>query len=197
MTSGRLAGAVLRRVRLMLDRFEPGALRAIKRSNAMDSVRSFEFSHLVFVCQGNINRSAFAEAYARSVFPPAMSISSCGLHTKVHRPSPPQSVAVAADLGVDLGRHRSRSPLDVPSEKTLFVGFEEHHLAPWKQADVDDSRTVLIGVFGSDARAPLYLPDPYRQSAEFTLSVFRDIRQCVNGLFRHVDASSEGTWRIA
>jgi protein-tyrosine-phosphatase len=162
----------------------------------MDSVRSFEFSHLVFVCQGNINRSAFAEAYARSVFPPEMSISSCGLHTNVHRPSPPQSVAVAADLGVDISRHRSRSVSDVSVNMTLFVGFEEHHLAPWQQADSDGSRTVLIGAFDSDAKAPLYLPDPYRQSAGFTLNVFRDIRRCVNGLFRHVDASSEGTWRI-
>ena len=156
----------------------------------MDSVRTFEFSNLVFVCQGNINRSAFAEAYARSVFPPEMSISSCGLHTKVHRPSPPQSVAIAADLGVDISRHLSRSTSDVSGEKTLFAGFEEHHLAPWQQAAVDDSRTVLIGIFGSDAKAPLYLPDPYRQSAKFTLQVFRDIQQCVNGLLRHVDASS-------
>ena len=148
------------------------------------------------MCQGNINRSAFAEAYARSVFPPEISVSSCGLHKKTNRPSPDQSIAVAAQLGVDLRQHRSRSASDMPCDTTLFVGFEEHHLEPWQHADAQNSRTVLIGAFHADSRARIYLPDPYRQTAAFTLGVFRDIQLCVDGLSRQVQAVSLGMWRV-
>ena len=62
---------------------------------------------LVFVCQGNICRSAYAEARARAMGVEALSF---GLGTQGGDESPPLMRRLAADAGLDLAAHRYRPP---------------------------------------------------------------------------------------
>ncbi|MDY7092258.1 MAG: ATP-grasp domain-containing protein [Acidobacteriota bacterium] len=70
--------------------------RAIRRSR-----------RVLFVCKGNICRSPFAALYLRQRLGDAGIVTSSGFYPIPHRPSPPEAVAAAAELGVDLADHRS------------------------------------------------------------------------------------------
>ncbi|MEA5115729.1 MAG: hypothetical protein VB050_17060 [Geobacteraceae bacterium] len=65
--------------------------------------------HVVFVCKGNICRSAFAEKYLeRKMTEEAVRIESCGLDVDQGGYSPPEAVRVAGDFGVDLASHHAK-----------------------------------------------------------------------------------------
>jgi len=65
--------------------------------------------HIVFVCKGNICRSAFAEKYLkRKMTGEAVRIESCGLDVDQGGYSPPEAVRVAGDFGVDLASHHAK-----------------------------------------------------------------------------------------
>ncbi len=86
---------------------------------------------ILFVCSGNMCRSPFAEACLRSWLEEAgveATVSSAGFLTD-GRPAPPELVAVAGDLGFDLGDHRSsRLDADRLSEAQLVIVMTRQHL---------------------------------------------------------------------
>ncbi len=59
---------------------------------------------LVFVCLGNINRSAFAESVARELGAHTCSI---GLSTSTGQPAFHKAIQVAPEFGLDLTQHRA------------------------------------------------------------------------------------------
>ncbi len=64
---------------------------------------------IVFVCTGNICRSAFAEELLKTEIAGAFPVvESCGLDVQVVSPSPVEAVLVAEKIGLDLSHHRSR-----------------------------------------------------------------------------------------
>ena len=68
-------------------------------------------THVVFVCKGNICRSAFAEYYLRSILDEGhenIRIESCGLDVDQGFVSPPEAVQAAREFGLDLTGHRSK-----------------------------------------------------------------------------------------
>lgn len=67
-------------------------------------------TRLVFVCHGNIMRSAFSAQVARAAFPEhADRIVSTGTHANPGREAQATALAVAASLGVDLSSHQASS----------------------------------------------------------------------------------------
>lgn len=68
-----------------------------------------DIKHIVFVCKGNICRSAFAEQYLKKkITGEAVCIESCGLDVDQGGYSPPEAVRVAGDFGVDLASHHAK-----------------------------------------------------------------------------------------
>lgn len=69
--------------------------------------------HLLFVCQGNICRSPFAEAYTKlrlsSYGVSKLKVTSAGLHPLEHRRAPETARLISQEFGVDLNQHRSRT----------------------------------------------------------------------------------------
>ncbi len=64
---------------------------------------------VVFVCKGNVCRSAYAEYFMRSAPAPVpLSIASCGLDVKRSDAAPLEARRVAARKGLNLEPHRSR-----------------------------------------------------------------------------------------
>ena len=64
---------------------------------------------IVFVCTGNICRSAFAEKLMKAeINSPFLTIESCGLDVQVSSPSPVEAVRAANKIGLNLEDHLSR-----------------------------------------------------------------------------------------
>ncbi|OGT97066.1 MAG: hypothetical protein A2X80_05100 [Geobacteraceae bacterium GWB2_52_12] len=66
--------------------------------------------NVVFVCKGNVCRSAYAEYFMRTLSSPdSLNVASCGLDVRRSDAAPPEARRVAARKGLDLDGHRSKS----------------------------------------------------------------------------------------
>ena len=111
---------------------------------------------IMFVCSGNICRSAMAQGIARArLGAEGIEFISAGTWAGFGSPATPQAVAAAAGIGVDITGHRSR-PLDsvAPDDVDLVYGMTADHLAAWPGAE-------LLDADGSE------IEDPYGRSDDF------------------------------
>jgi arsenate reductase len=76
-----------------------------------EQLRAARPRHVLFLCVANSARSQMAEGIARSLAPASVKISSAG-----SRPSRlnPFAVTALAEVGIDIGRHFSKSVDDIP-----------------------------------------------------------------------------------
>src|SRR5690348_5345658 len=104
--------------------------RALFALGAYRSLCEIEWSsarRLVFVCKGNICRSPYASARARSLGVPAASF---GLEAGDGAPADPQAAQNALLRGIDLSEHRAKKmQLSHISRGDLIVVFEPRQLA--------------------------------------------------------------------
>lgn len=132
---------------------------------------------LVFVCHGNICRSAFADVLARSE---GWQTASFGLSTSSGRGAHPPVQRAAAERGVDLSAHRS-TPVEAfePRSGDLYLVMEVRQIARLR-ADprFTGSRIDLLGRYGGTP----HLHDPYSLSDDFTRTSLADIARSVRGL---------------
>jgi protein-tyrosine phosphatase len=121
-----------------------------------------KISRLVFVCRGNICRSAFAAEVARALQFPAVSY---GLDTRKGKPADPGMVAAARSLGHDLSLHTTL-PLDEyePLDTDLVAVFELSQLRQVRDR-LPRSMSVPLGRWAKPART--YIHDPYMSAPAF------------------------------
>lgn len=141
-------------IRLYLARLEVAAKSAGISLQDPASVR-----RLVFVCHGNICRSAFAEALARSA---GISTASFGLSTTSGKPAYSPAIKAALAFGQDLSFHRATAVADYsPRSGDLLLAMETRHLrkiaANPKLAPMP---RTLLGLY-TDPATP-HLHDPYK-----------------------------------
>jgi len=133
---------------------------------------------LVFVCKGNICRSAYAEAIARSLGVEAVS---CGLQTIVAVPANEGAIKAARARGVDLESHRTTPIMYMALKKTdLLVAMEPWHLAYMQKYLMRDHAYTLLGLWHRPVR-PL-IQDPYGFSLAYFDHCFNFIEKAVHGL---------------
>ena len=193
----RAARFASRRSATFVDALTPRAVRRRQREAALSALAGVQFTSITFVCQGNINRSALADmALRQQLGADGPRIESCGLHPRGNRPSPPESVAAAAALGVPLEAHRSRTTQDVAPTGTLLVGFEPHHLAAWAAGPGREEAAVLLGVFARDSGSRLLIPDPYGHDDVVLRQVFAQVLECVNGLAARLVRTGSSAWSV-
>ena len=146
-------------------------LRALPAPNLADIQR------LVFVCHGNICRSAFAERLAHEL---GIATASFGLSTSPDRPAHLPVVAAAQERGIGLSSHRS-TPIDAfaPLPGDLYLVMEVRQIARLRR----DSRfaTAKVDLLGRYGGLP-HLHDPYMLSEAFTRTSLRDIDRSVRGV---------------
>ncbi|MCK5396505.1 MAG: phosphotyrosine protein phosphatase [Gammaproteobacteria bacterium] len=130
---------------------------------------------LVFVCKGNICRSAFAEAVAKSEGVDAVS---CGLDTIEAAPANVDAIKTAGKMGFNLDGHRT-TPITLLTinENDLFIAME-----PWQaeyiKAHFHDTNTcTLLGLWGEPVRP--YIHDPYSSTIEYFETCFKYIEKTV------------------
>ncbi len=132
---------------------------------------------LVFVCHGNICRSAFAEGLTRKLGFPAASFGlSAGKGNPAHQP-----IAGAAALrGIALDNHQS-TPVALfdPAPGDLYLVMEVRQIARLR-ADprFAGARIDLLGRYGGRP----HLHDPFQLSAAFVDTSLADIDRAVRNL---------------
>ncbi|KQN07540.1 phosphotyrosine protein phosphatase [Sphingobium sp. Leaf26] len=136
---------------------------------------------LVFVCQGNICRSAFADVAARRA---GLNVASFGLSTTSGRGAHPPAILAAQALGHDLSAHRAIDMQDYePQEGDLLLAMEVrqlHRLAA--DPRLKDLPRMLLGRW---TRPMLpHLHDPYRLDDRYMATCLTRIDRAVPALVR-------------
>ena len=133
---------------------------------------------LVFVCKGNICRSAFAEVMTQSLGVEAIS---CGLDTIENARANQDAIYVAERFGVDLKKHRTLPVMYVNLKHSdLLIAME-----PWQINFLKDNlkrkhQSTLLGLWTSPVLP--HLQDPYGASHAYFESCFHSIQMCVENL---------------
>lgn len=130
---------------------------------------------LVFVCKGNICRSAFAEVVASSV---GVNAISCGIDTIQDAAANDKAIKTAASMKFNLNEHRT-TPITLLdfNDNDLFVVME-----PWQAKYIcenyaDTGQCTLLGLWGNPVRP--YVHDPYSSTAEYFKNCFEYIEKTV------------------
>jgi protein-tyrosine-phosphatase len=150
---------------------------------------------LLFICYGNINRSALAERYFHSL-PASRRVEaiSAGFHETEGRPADPVMVEVAAASGIDLRDWSSRKVTrDMIDASDVVLVMEDRHYRQIATLFPDAAeRTFLLGM-AADARGEGEIADPYgrpRPIYERCAGQVRSGVDAIAGLLRH--ASGQG-----
>ncbi len=125
---------------------------------------SEDIRRLVFLCHGNICRSAFADVAARDA---GMAVASFGLSTDSGKPAHGPAIEAAALLGHDLTAHRATMMSDYePRDGDLLLAMETRQLRRLA-ADprLRDLPRSLLGLY-TRPRVP-HLHDPYSLSTAY------------------------------
>jgi len=123
-----------------------------------DRVRWEEVRRLVFVCRGNICRSAYGHVWAEEAEIPTASL---GVLTKTGGMADERAIDVAAHRGIVLDSHRTTALADFQVENgDLFVAMEPWHARLVEEAELPTSHQVTLLGFFVKGHGPSIL-DPY------------------------------------
>jgi protein-tyrosine phosphatase len=143
---------------------------------------------VVFVCLGNICRSAYAQRVAERLGMPSASV---GLATRTGAASPDSAQRAAQRCGEDLRGHRATDIKDfevLPGD--LFLAMEVRH-AQELQHRLIGRNDIQIALLGLWCAPPMpHLHDPYTLSDAYFDQCFMRVRQAVHGLHRTLSRSA-------
>ena len=120
---------------------------------------------ILFVCTGNIIRSAFAAELlrSRSVGRADLRIRSAGLNATTGGPAHPTAVQCARRFGVDLSRHRTHrlEPIDIEGADVLLAMEIDHVVEITRRFPQHRQKVFLFSCLADEAQDvadPVYAP---------------------------------------
>lgn len=134
-------------------------------------------TRVLFVCTGNICRSAFAAVAARSLsYDGDFEFASAGTHAVSGDGATHRMQVVASEMDLDLSLHRATS-LDEQTRPDVAFGMEQHHLIAVRERfpDLDASRIRLLD-------HPNAIVDPYGLSLSDYRTTAVHIREALASL---------------
>jgi protein-tyrosine-phosphatase/predicted ATP-grasp superfamily ATP-dependent carboligase len=158
---------------------------AVQRAAARSSVdRAREFPRarrVLFLCYGNICRSAYAAMRARANSGISCEIRSAGFHPKSERRTPEDFQRAAKRRGVDLAGHRSaRVTLDDLDWADLIVLMDQRNYDLLRELDPKSLRKVVwLGALDGKG---IEIEDPYGESEERMTEVLARMDACLDRL---------------
>lgn len=137
---------------------------------------------LVFVCKGNICRSAYAEQITRSMGYPSISF---GVDTRGDDPADADAIKMADQHGFDLSQHKTQPVMNITlNTSDLLVAMEPWHIDVLKEKFGSKYQYSLLGLW---ARPVLpHLQDPYGADATYFDKCFSYIENAVKTLVSQV-----------
>ena len=145
--------------------------------NTYEKVDWSSVKRLVFICQGNVCRSPFAEAVARAN---ELDTVSYGIVTDGSTRVNPIASRVALSLGIDMTQHVSKLfHNDNLRAGDLLIGMEPGHCQALMSHNLPTGVQVgLLGLLNGRTKVP-YLCDPYGLSDDYYKTCFCYIKQTV------------------
>jgi protein-tyrosine-phosphatase len=180
---------VLRRWARALIRALEGALHPWRRRRATARVRHRGVQRVLFVCHGNICRSPFAAHTARRRIAAqgrdGVVVASAGV-IGPDRPCPPEALAAAAALGVDLSRHRSRllTPAIV-RDAGLIVVMDARQADTIRRGYGRGSSVIVLGDLDPQPITARTIPDPVDKPRPAFDACYARIDRCVVAMLDH------------
>ena len=179
---GPKAGPMYARLRL----FDALGIRASNRTVALQSACS-----VVFVCHGNIMRSAMAEFLMRQALCEAgaadrFEIASAGLHATPGREAHPWAQEASAELGISLAAHRAKllSPEMVERADCVFAMDFQNKAELLTLYPMFRDKIHMLSAYGEASWQYREISDPYHGDLETTRICGRQLRTCVRNLIR-------------
>ena len=141
---------------------------------------------LVFVCRGNICRSAYAEGLVKSL---GVESVSCGLDTRIGRPANEYTIRAAKLKGIDLKVHTTTPIQELNLKKNdLFVAMEPWQAEKLKGLHGKEYNCTLLGLWGRPVNP--YIADPYGTSDNYFNTCFNYIDISVHELLKIIRGSN-------
>ena len=150
------------------------------------STRSF-----VFVCFGNIMRSAMAEFLMRKLLDETRSVDmekirivSAGLHADPGREAHPWAQEAAAELGVSLAMHHAKLlTREMVDQADAIFAMDFQNKAELLTLYPDAANKIyMLGAHAEGAWKCGEIPDPYLGDLEVTCDCARQLRTCIQNL---------------
>lgn len=139
---------------------------------------------VLFVCQGNINRSSYAELKSAQLMgSDQLRFSSAGMLPRNRRGSPAVAISAAARHGVDMSAHRSRhAGAGVLEAADLIIVFDEINLRSiGKRYPALRNRVFLLGELdANDGQVEIH--DPEGKTEATFLATYDRIDACLTAL---------------
>lgn len=139
-------------------------------------------ARLVFVCQGNICRSALAEAAINKAFP----VTSFGLNTQGNAPADPRTLVIAHQLGLNIDQHRTRKLEDyTPIAGDLLVTMEPAHQRTLKNYFNKHTPPItFLGLWGKCKK--IYIHDPFNTNPVYFEHCEQQVVNCALALLQAI-----------
>lgn len=141
-----------------------------------------KIDRLVFVCKGNICRSAYAEVVAKSL---GVSSISCGVSTKDNVPANKDAVVVADSRGISLKEHKTSRLTSIALRPTdLLIAMEPcqaNFLCNHLKAKYN---ITLLGLWSLPSRP--HIVDPYGLSPTYFNNCFEYIENSVHEITKKI-----------
>jgi len=192
---GAKAGKIYASLRLL----DVLGVRAANQRLVPPSARSF-----LFVCFGNIMRSAMAEALMRKALTEAglaqqVRLQSAGLHAIAGSKAHPWAQEASADLGISLAEHRSKllsREMMEQADCVLAMDFQNKAelltLYPQSQEKI-----FMLSAYAEGPWKYREIPDPYLGDLETTRFCSRQLQTCVRNLMASIIPSSANSMKHA
>jgi len=160
----------------------------LKRQNSVLSILK-KANNILFLCYGNINRSAAAECIYNQQNKIEFNTQSAGFHLKSDRPADPNMVKTAQQLNVSMQNCSSKTiNLEMLNKADIVFAMEVEHLLKLKELYPEHShKAYLLGSLTSEQEAPLEIADPYGKSPKDYQQCFKQIQHCINHISKGED----------
>jgi protein-tyrosine phosphatase len=137
---------------------------------------------LVFVCLGNINRSAFADVLAQKM---GAQTASFGLSTTTGSPAYEMAIRTAPLFDVTLHTHRATDMSDYQyRDGDLLAVMEMRQVHKLLNRGVPAEAIVLLGYWAAPRR--LHIHDPHTLSARYFVTCFAILDSAVRSLVQEL-----------
>ncbi|CAI08549.1 predicted molecular weight phosphotyrosine protein phosphatase [Aromatoleum aromaticum EbN1] len=159
--------------------------------NRFRSVDPRKVGRLVFVCLGNINRSAFAHAVAAREPVDCISI---GLSTTTGAPATETARMVAREFGLSLEHHAATDISDYcPRDDDLLLVMELRHAHRLVSHGIPAARIALLGHWARPIR--YHIHDPDTLSEDYYRSCFAILLPAVRNLVNELELGNSPSIR--
>ncbi len=173
---------------LLMDYFLKLKLRIDPKKKFILKKLPSQLNKILFICNGNLYRSPFAENYLQKIIDSRFSISSAGLNTTTNLSLPYNVIQTAKQFDINLANHRVREFSNFKDKHfDLIIVMERNQKKQLKQFC---RKIVELGLFGNRNNISYNIPDPYGMSNEFLYQTYKNIVYYLDNLKKIIQRAS-------